>query len=51
MFGGSFRITRQKQYKDTSGNLPGYDKFAEDKKENRKEMFSLMSCAFFCCLK
>ncbi len=51
MFGGIFGITRQKQYKGTSGKLSGYDKFAEDKKENRKELFSLMSCAFFCCLK
>ena len=31
------------------GQVPGYDKFAEDKKESSEEMFSFTSCAFFCC--
>ena len=51
MVGGTFGITGQKQYRNGLGQFPGYDKFAEDKKESREEMFSFTSCAFFCCLR
>ena len=32
MVGGTFGITGQKQYRNDLGQVPGYDKFAEDKK-------------------
>ena len=51
MVGGTFGITGQKQYRNDLGQVPGYDKFAEDKKESSEEMFSFTSCAFFCCLR
>lgn len=51
MVGGTFDITGQKQYRNDLGQFPGYDKFAEDKKESREELFSFTSCAFFCCLR
>lgn len=51
MVGGTFGITGQKQYRNDLGKVPGYDKFAEDKKESNEEMFSFTSCAFFCCLR
>ena len=51
MVGGTFCITGQKQYRNGLGQFPEYDKFAEDKKESREEMFSFTSCAFFCCLR
>ena len=41
MVGGTFGITGQKQYRNDLGQVPGYDKFAEDKKESSEEMFSL----------
>lgn len=47
MVGGTFGITGQKQYRNGLGQVPGYDKFAEDKKESSEEMFSFTSCAFF----
>ena len=40
MVGGTFGITGQKQYRNDLGQVPGYDKFAEDKKESSEEMFS-----------
>lgn len=51
MVGGTFGITGQKKYRNDLGQVPGYDKFAEDKKESSEEMFSFTSCAFFCCLR
>lgn len=51
MVGGTFGITGQKQYRNDLGQVPGYDKFAEDKKESSEEMFSFTSCAFFGCLR
>ena len=51
MVGGIFGIPGQKQYRNDLGQVPGYDKFAEDKKESREELFSFTSCAFFCCLR
>ena len=47
MVGGTFGITGQKQYRNDLGQIPGYDKFAEDKKESSEEMFSFTSCAIF----
>ena len=42
-----FGISGQKQYRNDLGQVPGYDKFAEDKKESSEEMFSFTSCAIF----
>ena len=47
MVGGTFGITGQKQYRNGLGQVPGYDKFVEDKKESSEEMFSLRLVHFF----
>ena len=41
--------TGQNEYRRISDVLSGDHKLAEDMKESRTEMFSFMSCAFFCC--
>ena len=49
MVGRISGTTGQFEYKVDSGREPGRNRFAEDKKKSRTEMFSFMSCAFFCC--
>lgn len=41
--------TGQNEYRRISDVLSGDHKLAEDMKESRTEMFSFMSCVFFCC--
>ena len=47
MVGGTFGITGQKQYRNGLGQVPGYDKFAEDMKEQRRKCFPLRLVHFF----
>lgn len=47
MVGRISGTTGQIKYMNSSGLQPGYNKLAEDMKENMEEMFSFTSCAFF----
>lgn len=51
MVGGTFGITGQKQYRNDLGQVPGYDKFAEDKKGKQRGNVFLYVLCIFCCLR
>ena len=51
MVGRISGTTEQIKYTNSSDVQSGYNKLAEDMKEDMEGMFSFTSCAFFCCPK